>query len=111
MDTFSAHYQTETPVNSNSNAQLQEGIDAAAGGEGGSGDDSLSGGGGVSGGNTTPATEENSLFSSSPSNLLVTFLEYCSIVMQVKVVPRERHRAQMTAPLLSSKCEAFESRS
>jgi hypothetical protein len=69
---FAAHYQTETTVSSNQQLQPSPSVD-----------DSSSAGPSQPG---TPAAEEskeNPLVPSAPSNLLVTFLEYCSIVMQV----------------------------
>lgn len=39
-------------------------------------------GGSQSSGNMAPPTSDQDLISTTPSNLLVTFLEYCSIVMQ-----------------------------
>ena len=61
-------------------------------------DVSLTGEEGNTSGNSAPGTpaaeEPRELISSAPSNLLVTFLEYCSIVMQVRGHPLMTSRGE-----------------
>lgn len=68
-----AHYQTETTANNNKQPTTPTGSVSEEGSSIGTGTPG------------TPATEEpanSTNLSAAPSNLLVTFLEYCSIVMQ-----------------------------
>ncbi len=76
---FLAHYQTEATANNNNPQGHTHQQDANMTCEEGNTSGNSAPG--------TPAAEEpRELISSAPSNLLVTFLEYCSIVMQVSSI-------------------------
>ena len=83
LTSVAAHYQTETTGNQSLQQQQLQQQEASTADDGStaSQNQTCKPGG-------TPAvdeTKENPLIPSAPSNLLVTFLEYCSIVMQVIV--------------------------